>query len=311
MIVAGLLGMATKFTEVTLGVEYRDIDAADRRVAGGPMRYLSKGLAERGWPRMGRALAVFFALCCVGGSLSGGNMFQANPSYQQLLQVTGGHASPLAHRAWLFGSGLALLVGLVIIGGIRSIAAVTARLVPVMAVLYLGAGAVVLAAHADRLPWAVGQILMGAWSAEGVAEGALGALITRGAARQRWPKGVAGDARGALIQGFPRATFSNEAGLGSAAIAHAAVRTDCPIPQGYAALLEPFIDTVVLCTMTALVIIDTGYVDAKGPTPSAGGVLGVALNSAAFGSVMDGFPGLCNLFSVNFRVAGHDVRVTG
>ena len=123
-------------------------------------------------------------------------MFQANPSYQQLLQVTGGHASPLAHRAWLFGSGLALLVGLVIIGGIRSIAAVTARLVPVMAVLYLGAGAVVLAAHADRLPWAVGQILMGAWSAEGVAGGALGALITRGAARQRWPKGVAGDARG-------------------------------------------------------------------------------------------------------------------
>lgn len=268
MVVAGLLGMASKFTEVTLGVKYRDLRRADGVVAGGPMRYLSKGLAERGRPRLGRALAVFFAVCCVGGALGGGNMFQANQSFGQLLEVTGGAASPLAGMGWAFGLLMAALVALVILGGIGSIARVTARLVPAMALLYLGAGALVLLLHADRIPWALGQILVGAFSAEG----------------------VAGGVAGALIQGFRRATFSNEAGVGSAAIAHSAVRTNQPVSQGFAALLEPFIDTVVICTMTALVIIITGQVDANGPTALAGQAQGVALTSQAFGSAISWFP---------------------
>ncbi|TNF62518.1 MAG: alanine:cation symporter family protein [Burkholderiales bacterium] len=268
MILAGLLGMASKFTEVTLGVKYRDIRQADGIVAGGPMRYLSKGLAEQGRARLGRFLALFFAICCVGGAIGGGNMFQVNQSFQQVLQVTGGEHSALAGRGWMFGLAMAVLVGLVIIGGIRSIAAVTARLVPAMALLYLGAGLVVLILHADRLPWALGQIIGGAFSAEGVAGGAVGALI----------------------QGFRRAAFSNEAGIGSAAIAHSAVRTDQPVSQGFVALLEPFIDTVVICTVTALVIIVTGHVDAAGATALAGEARGVALTSAAFASALSWFP---------------------
>ena len=268
MILAGLLGMASKFTEVTLGVKYRDIKQPDGIVAGGPMRYLSKGLAEQGRAGLGKFLAVFFAICCVGGSIGGGNMFQANQSYQQIVNVTGGENSWLAGQGWLFGLVMAVIVGLVIIGGIRSIAAVTSKLIPGMALLYLGAGLVVLVVNAGQIPWAFGQIISGAFSAEGVAGGVVGALI----------------------QGFRRATFSNEAGVGSAAIAHSAVRTDQPVSQGFAALLEPFIDTVVICTMTALVIIITGHVSAGGVTELAGEARGVALTSAAFGSSIAWFP---------------------
>ena len=182
--------------------------------------------------------------------------------------MTGGENSWLAGQGWLFGLVMAVIVGLVIIGGIRSIAAVTSKLIPGMALLYLGAGLVVLVVNAGQIPWAFGQIISGAFSAEGVAGGVVGALI----------------------QGFRRATFSNEAGVGSAAIAHSAVRTDQPVSQGFAALLEPFIDTVVICTMTALVIIITGHVSAGGVTELAGEARGVALTSAAFGSSIAWFP---------------------
>jgi AGCS family alanine or glycine:cation symporter len=185
-----------------------------------------------------------------------------------VVNVTGGENSFLAGQGWLFGVVMAIIVGLVIIGGIRSIAAVTSKLVPGMALLYVGAGLVVLAINADQIVWAFGQIIGGAFSAEGVAGGVVGALI----------------------QGFRRATFSNEAGVGSAAIAHSAVRTDQPVSQGFAALLEPFIDTVVICTMTALVIIITGHVSAGGVTELAGEARGVALTSAAFGSAISWFP---------------------
>jgi alanine or glycine:cation symporter, AGCS family len=278
MILAGLLGMASKFTEVTLGVKYRNVHSAAGTVSGGPMRYLSKGLAERGWPRMGKFLAVFFAICCVGGSLGGGNMFQANQSFQQVMGVTGGDASVLAGRGWLFGMIMAVLVGLVIIGGIKSIARVTEKVVPFMAALYMVAGLVVLLVYVDQLPWAIGQIFLGAFSAEGVVGGVVGALI----------------------QGFKRAAFSNEAGVGSAAIAHSAVQTDQPVSQGFAALLEPFIDTVVICTMTALVIIITGHVNAGGLTPLAAGASGVGLTSAAFGSAVGWFPYVLALAVVLF-----------
>jgi len=268
MILAGLLGMASKFTEVTLGVMYRDVKQPEGTVAGGPMRYLSKGFADLGMPRQGKLLAMFFAICCVGGAIGAGNMFQANQSFAQIVNVTGGANSWLSGRGWLFGLVMAAVVGLVIIGGIKSIATVTSRLVPGMSLLYLGAGSVVLFVHADMIFWAFGQILQGAFSAEGIAGGVVGALI----------------------QGFRRATFSNEAGIGSAAIAHSAVRTDQPVSQGFAALLEPFIDTVIICTMTALVIIITGHVSSGGVTELAGEARGVALTSAAFGSTISWFP---------------------
>jgi AGCS family alanine or glycine:cation symporter len=278
MVLAGLLGMASKFTEVTLGVKYRNVHHPAGTVSGGPMRYLSKGLAELGMPRLGKFLAVFFAICCVGGALGGGNMFQANQSFQQVVGVTGGADSFLAGKGWLFGLIMAVLVGLVIIGGIKSIARVTEKVVPFMAGLYLIAGMVVLFIYIDKLPWAFGQIFLGAFSAEGVAGGVVGALI----------------------QGFKRAAFSNEAGVGSAAIAHSAVQTDQPVSQGFAALLEPFIDTVVICTMTALVIIITGHVSTGGLTPLAGGATGVGLTSAAFGSAVSWFPYVLALAVVLF-----------
>ncbi|MDP2254462.1 MAG: alanine/glycine:cation symporter family protein [Polaromonas sp.] len=278
MILAGLLGMASKFTEVTLGVKYREVNQAAGTVSGGPMRYLSTGLAELGWPLLGKFLAVFFAVCCIGGAIGGGNMFQSNQSFQQVLSVTGGEASFLAGKGWLFGLVMAILVGLVIIGGIKSIARVTSKVVPFMALLYVTVGLIVLFIHADQILWALGQIVSGAFSAEGVAGGVVGALI----------------------QGFKRAAFSNEAGVGSAAIAHSAVQTDQPVSQGFAALLEPFIDTVVICTMTALVIIITGHVDAGGVTALAGDASGVNLTSAAFGSAVSWFPYVLALAVVLF-----------
>ncbi len=259
MIVAGLLGMVTKFTECVLGVKYRR-HHADGTVSGGPMHYLSRGLAERGRPRLGRALAAIFAVCCVGGAFGGGNMFQANQAFGQVMGVLGGDAGPLAGRGWLFGLLLAGVLAVVVVGGAQSIARTTSRLVPLMAAIYLGGALVVLAVHVDRIPWALGQIVLGAFT----------------------PEGVAGGAIGALIQGFKRAAFSNEAGIGSAAIAHSTVRTHEPVSEGYVALLEPFIDTVVICTTTALVIVITGSL--------ASDLTGVQLTSAAFGSVIAWFP---------------------
>ncbi|NGO55913.1 alanine/glycine:cation symporter family protein [Allomesorhizobium camelthorni] len=259
MILAGFLGMASKFTECTLGVKYRN-ELPDGTISGGPMYYLSKGLAEKGRAGLGRFLAVFFSICCVGGALGGGNMFQANQAFQQVVNVTGGATSPLSGYGWLFGLVMAVLVGSVIIGGIKSIARVTEKIVPFMGILYVGSALVIIAVNITNIGWAFGQIIGGAFSAEGIAGGAIGALI----------------------QGFRRAAFSNEAGIGSAAIAHSAVRTKEPTTEGVVSLLEPFIDTVVICTMTALVIIFTGVIDT--------GLTGVELTSAAFGSVSGFFP---------------------
>jgi len=259
MILAGLLGMASKFTECILGVKYRN-ELPDGTISGGPMYYLSKGLAEKGQAGLGRVLAIFFSICCIGGALGGGNMFQANQAFQQVVNVTGGAASPLAGLGWLFGLAMAVLVGVVIIGGIKSIAKVTEKVVPFMGILYVGTALVIILMNFENIGWAFGQIIGGAFS----------------------PEGIAGGAVGALIQGFKRAAFSNEAGIGSAAIAHSAVRTKEPTTEGVVALLEPFIDTVVICTMTALVIIFTGVLDT--------GLTGVELTSAAFGAQVAFFP---------------------
>ena len=266
MIVAGFLGMASKFVECTLGVKYRDV-GPDGTIFGGPMYYLTKGLKSKGLGGLGKVLAVAFAIMCIGGSFGGGNMFQVNQAVQLFEYMTGGTESFLYGYRWVFGIIMAVLVGIVIIGGIKSIAKVTDKIVPFMVVIYVGAALFVLIARYDMIGSAFMEIINGAFS----------------------PVGIAGGAVGVLIQGFRRAAFSNEAGVGSASIAHAAVRTKYPASEGLVALLEPFIDTVVVCTMTALVLIITGYVD---PTNAAGldDANAILLTSSAFGSVISWFP---------------------
>ncbi|MFC1701377.1 alanine/glycine:cation symporter family protein [Pseudomonadota bacterium] len=264
MILAGFLGMSSKFTECTLGVKYRN-ELPDGTVSGGPMYYLAKGLAEKGpgFAKLGKVLAVLFAIFCVGGSFGGGNMFQANQSFAQLVNVTGGDTGWLADKGWLFGLVVAGLVGLVIMGGIKGIARVTSKIVPFMAIIYVGAGLAIIFMNLPMVPSAFGAIIDGAFTAEGISGGVIGVLF----------------------QGFKRAAFSNEAGVGSAAIAHSAVQTKRPVTEGFVALYEPFVDTIVVCTITALVIIITGTWD-----PSVDPSAGVQLTSTAFESVFSWFP---------------------
>ena len=265
MIVAGLLGMASKFVECTLGVKYRDI-AEDGTVYGGPMYYLTKGLKAKGLGKLGKVLAALFAIFVIGGSFGGGNMFQVNQAFQLVENITGGEASFLHGKGWLFGVIMAVLVGIVIIGGIKKIAKVTDKIVPFMVVIYVAASLFVLIAKYDMIGSAFAAIWNGAFS----------------------PEGVVGGAVGVLVQGFRRAAFSNEAGVGSASIAHSAVKTKYPASEGLVALLEPFIDTVVVCTMTALVLIITGNVVAE--NASLNDAQAILLTSGAFESVISWFP---------------------
>lgn len=256
LIVVGLLSMASKFTECTLGVKYRDI-GEDGVVEGGPMRYLRKGLRAKGMGGLGNVLAVVFAVLAIGASFGGGNMFQANQAFQQLSSQFG----TLAPYGTAFGFILATLVGAVILGGIKSIAKVTEKIVPLMAGIYIIAALVIIFTNIGNIGKAVTLIIDGAFN----------------------PNAMLGGFIGVMIQGVRRAAFSNEAGVGSAAIAHSAAKTKHPVSEGFVALLEPFIDTVVVCTLTALVLIFTGYYD-------DGGLGGAQLTSQAFGSVISWFP---------------------
>ncbi len=264
MIVAGLLGMSLKFTEVTLGVKYRNINSAGV-VSGGPMFYLEKALKNKTigkislWP-LGKVLAVIYAILMIGAAIGGGNMFQSNQTFMQFELL---EPAFVGHGAWI-GLGLALIVGVVIIGGIKSIASVTEKVVPIMAGVYVLAALVVIGINYAEIPAVFGIIIDGAFGPEAIRGGFIGVLIV----------------------GFQRASFSNEAGVGSATIAHSAVKTDEPISEGYVALIEPIIDTVVICTMTALVIVFTGYYNPE----MAHGLDGAQLTSAAFGSVISWFP---------------------
>ncbi|UJH68065.1 alanine/glycine:cation symporter family protein [Allomuricauda sp. SCSIO 65647] len=285
MIICGLLSMSTKFVECTLGVKYRDVDE-NGVVHGGPMYYLSRGLKERGFTGLGKALAVIFAILCVGASFGGGNAFQANQAAEQMadmMNLTGGSTG------FLFGLMFAAIVGVVIIGGIKRIASVTEKIVPFMAVIYALACLIVIFANFSYIDDAFALIIKGAFTPEA----GLGGLF------------------GVLIVGFRRAVFSNEAGAGSAAIAHSAVKTKYPASEGVVALLEPFIDTVVICTMTALVIIfyNSGGVFEYGGD-GAGNVLvdgaqigGVNLTSMAFESVIPWFPYVLTLAVFLFAIS--------
>ncbi len=263
MILAGLLGMATKMAECMMGVKYRR-EHADGTVSGGPMYYLRDGLAERGLGGLGKVLAVFFSIFMIGGAIGGGNMFQSNQATAQIVAVTGGEGSFLGDNPWIIGVIFAAAAGAVIIGGIKSIAKVTEKIVPFMAVVYVTACIIVLVWNFTAIPEAIGSIFTGAFTPEGVAGGAIGALIV----------------------GFQRAAFSNEAGLGSASVAHSAVKTREPATEGFVAMLEPFIDTVIICTMTALTIVITGAYQ----NPDASELGGVALTSNAFETVLPWFP---------------------
>ena len=236
MIAAGFLGMSSKFVECTLGVKYRKMNDLGE-VSGGPMYYLSEGLKRKGYKNLGKVLAVIFAILCVGGSFGGGNMFQANQSFAQLSNVF----PDLKESGFVYGLILAVFVAIVIIGGIKKIASVTDKIVPFMVTIYVLTSLIIITININNIGEAFYEIFKGAFTADGIKGGVIGVLIV----------------------GFQRAAFSNEAGVGSAAIAHSAVKTDEPVSEGVVSLFEPFVDTIVVCTMTALVLIFTGFSNPK------------------------------------------------
>ena len=251
MILAGVLGMATKMVECTLGVKYRRINA-DGTISGGPMYYIREGFAKRGLSRSGRCLAALFAVCGLLGSLT---LFQVNQAFAQFSQATG------FQDGLTFGIVIAFMVGLVTIAGVRRIGAVAETIVPLMAFIYLAAGVIILSLHVEQIPAAFVSIVVEAFSPEGVGGGVIGAMII----------------------GIQRAVYSNEAGVGSAPIAHSAVKTREPASEGLVALLEPCIDTVIVSTMTALIVIVTGAYKIHG-------LSGIEITSAAYATVFPWFP---------------------
>lgn len=259
LVIAGFLGMSTKFAECVAGVMYRKVNP-DGSISGGPMYYLEAGLRQRNLSWLAKPMGLFYAMAIVVGCLGIGNMFQSNQAFQQFIFITGGDTSFFSDKGWLFGSILAGIVGLVIIGGIQGIARVTSKLVPFMTLIYVIGALLVIMINADKVSWAISAIFSEAFN----------------------PSAMSGGMLGIMILGFQRAAFSNEAGIGSAAIAHATVKTQEPITEGYVGLMEPFIDTVVICTLTALVILTTVYE----PSMVNEGIQGIALTSQAFSSTL-------------------------
>jgi len=231
ILVVGVLGMTSKFAECTLAQLYRSRDASGK-VLGGPMRYLRIGLADIGFPKLGRVLAAVFMVLCIGASFGGGNAFQVGQSLDTIRH----QFHILDEYPWIYGMVMVTAVGLVIIGGIKSIGAVASKIVPFMCGAYMLASIYILSVHAAQIPDALMTIVTEAFN----------------------PTAIKGGFLGVLVIGIQRAVFSNEAGIGSAAIVHSAAKTNEPVSEGIVALLEPFVDTVVVCTCTALVVVVTG-----------------------------------------------------
>jgi AGCS family alanine or glycine:cation symporter len=264
MVVAGFLGMSTKFAEVTLAMKYRKV-RADGTVTGGAMYYVDEALCRRGWPRLGKFLAGFFCVAAVGGSLT---IFQVNQAWAQFNAVTG------FDQAFVFGLIVAVWIGFVLFGGVKRIVQWTDKLSPIMCLLYIVACLVVLGANFTNIPGALATIVREAFA----------------------PQAITGGVVGALIAGFRRAAFANEAGLGSAPMAHAIVRTNEPMSQGFAALMEPFLDTMIICLLTALVVVVTGVYQ----TSAADGIV---LTSEAFATVVSWFPVVLAVVAILFALS--------
>jgi AGCS family alanine or glycine:cation symporter len=279
LFLSGFLGMSTKFAECTLGVKYRIFDT-EGNVHGGPMYYLRRGLHERGMKSLGMVLAFFFAIFCVFASFGGGNVFQVNQVTSQLINITGGESSFFFDNQWVFGLIMAFMTALVIIGGIKGIAKVTDKLVPLMCGIYVVSALLVLIVNVSKIVPALQMIIREAFEPRAAITGGLVA---------------------AFIWGMRRATFSNEAGIGSAPIAHAAAKTRRPASEGVVALLEPFLDTVVICSMTALVLCVTMNFDGDSAnyminghaytlgTTGTGFKEGIAMTSGAFETIHSSF----------------------
>ena len=275
MCVGAIFGMALKFCEVTLALKYRRFNA-DGSVSGGPRFYIAHGLTRKGLRWLGQPLALFFALMCIPGALSGGCMFQANQATKQIIGITGGDNSIFFAHSWIFGLIIAVLVGLVIVGGIKSIANVTSKVVPFMCGLYIIVSLIIICINITHVPQAIGIIFKEAF----------------------FPRAVAGGIIGCIIMGMRRSIQSNEAGSGSAPIAYAAVKTKEPVSQGFVSLMEPFFDTVIVCSMTAFVIIITGeYLN------YSKGISGVELTSAAFQSAISFFPYILAFIIILFAIS--------
>ncbi|UFH59247.1 alanine/glycine:cation symporter family protein [Sulfurovum mangrovi] len=274
MILAGFFGMTLKFTEVTLAQIYRE-KRPDGRIMGGAMQYLSKGLETKGYTRLGKVLAVLFAFLAIGGSLGAGNAFQTSQALGALTErIPFFESYPIA-----FGLIMASIVGFVIIGGIKRIASTAEKIVPLMVFVYLLASLWILLTNASAVPEAISTIIHEAFA----------------------PTAVAGGLIGVLVQGFKRAAFSSEAGIGSAAIVHSTASVKYPVRQGMVALYEPFIDTIVICSMTALVIVTTGVYDPSGEFANlVASKQGAALTAAAYGTVISWFPVILSFSIVLF-----------
>jgi AGCS family alanine or glycine:cation symporter len=269
MIVAGFLGMSLKFTEVTLSLQHREF-LKDGTIMGGAMEYLSKGLAKKGYASFGKTLAIIFAVFMIGGAIGGGNIFQVS----QALSAVSQEVSFFNEFPVIFGILIAIFVGFVIIGGVTRIAKITEFLVPIMAIIYITASLWILGYHYEKIDDAFGIIFHEAFSTSA----------------------VYGGMAGAIVHGFQRAVFSSEAGIGSSPVAHAPVKTKYPVRQGLVALYEPFIDTVVICTMTALVIVITGvYAHDGAYSALIEAKQGAALTSVAYGTVIEWFPAILSL----------------
>lgn len=261
MIIGAFFGMTAKFMEATLGVKYRRFNP-DGSVSGGPMHYISHGLTRMKLRWLGQPLAILFSWMCIAQALSGGNMFQINMATAQIVEITGRENSFFYHNSWVIGLIMAIVIATIIIGGIKSIAKVAEKIVPLMCLIYVGSGLIVVFAHFTNIPEVFRIIFNEAFN----------------------PRAVEGGIIGCIIWGLRRSVQSNEAGVGSAPIAYAAVKTKEPVSQGFVSLLEPFIDTVIVCSITAFVIIVTGAYT------NTDGLAGAELTSKAFASVMPFFP---------------------
>ena len=270
-----ILGMSIKFIEASLAVKYRRFNL-DGTVSGGPMHYIAHGLTRKKMRWLGQPLSVLFAILCIGGGITGGNMIQINQTAHQIIFITGGEHSIFHGFAWVLGTIAAILIGLVVMGGIKGIAKVTTVLTPTMCALYIISGLIVILANFANIPSALALIVKEAFH----------------------PTAVAGGVFGVIILGLRRSVQSNEAGTGAAAIVYAAAQTKEHISQGFIALLETFL-TGVLCLFTSFAIVFSGVLE----NTKIGEISGIELASNAFQSVISFFPIILSIIAVLFAMS--------